>query len=421
MEKINTPFGFLDYVGDLLSNSYPTTVIYTNTNHQPIVIEWLDEDINGNDIFIMYQSYVENLMQFCNGAISHFELINQAVEKNYFEFAGSINENKFKKIKFNQIDKSSLPNELNYFDSSYSLDFEIIAKVFNIQIRNNKNKEDYFQILKKRSKDVNAGLFRLHILEGKKIGHGTADTKVLGQLLTSFEDLYHEIALDYITGVDRKINAKNINEDVLISDMASTEIYILEAASFSIYLKSKVDTIIENKTSTVSDEIFHKIDKLISQSTNKNELENIKNDYSEKTLNKLISFNEIILNNKIVVDLEYYNTYSDIELRNIINPADAHSINNNIESYSKISQSTLLFTGKFTNLNTKTLYFVFLSNEGFEISGYVFKLISENMISFNFTSLYNINVTQITDSTLNYKNKVNYILESCLENNQQKN
>ena len=63
MEKINTPFGFLDYVGDLLSKSYPTTVIYTNTNHQPIVIEWLDEDKNGNDMFIMYQSDVENLMQ----------------------------------------------------------------------------------------------------------------------------------------------------------------------------------------------------------------------------------------------------------------------------------------------------------------------------------------------------------------------
>ena len=201
----------------------------------------------------------------------------------------------------------------------------------------------------------------------------------------------------------------------MISDMASTEIYIPEAASFSIYLKSKVDTIVENKTTTVSDEIFHKIDNLISKSTNKNELENIKIDYSEKTLNKLVSFNETILNNKIVVDLEYYNTNSNIELRNIINPENAHTINNNIESYSKIDESTKPFSGKFTNLNTKTLYFVFLTNEGFEIPGYVSKLISENMISFNFTSLYNISVTQITDSTLNYKNKINYILESCLE------
>ena len=30
MEKNNTPFGDIQYVGDLLSKSYPTTIIYKN-------------------------------------------------------------------------------------------------------------------------------------------------------------------------------------------------------------------------------------------------------------------------------------------------------------------------------------------------------------------------------------------------------
>jgi hypothetical protein len=113
--------------------------------------------------------------------------------------------------------------------------------------------------------------------------------------------------------------------------------------------------------------------------------------------------------------MEYYNSNSQKQIRNVIKPANAHLINNNIISYSKIEQSTLPFEGKFTNLNTKTGYFVFFTKENREISGYVSNLIKENMISFNFTSLYKVTVTQNIDITLDNKNKIYYTLESCLD------
>lgn len=414
MEKINTPFGNIEYVGDLLSKSYTTTIVYKNENGQPVIVEWIDE-INGKDYFIIFKTETEKLQLFFNGIISHFDFIKSAKENKYYNFLGSINASKFNKLKFTSIDSNSLPKETVYFNSKYSLDFDLIAKSFNIKIREEKESVEYFDKLKNYSKNVDSGLFRLHILEGKNVGHGTADTKALGQLLISFEDLYHEIALDYITGVERKVNVKNLHEDISISDMSTTEIYIQEAASFSIYLKSKVDDKIDNKNTTVSDEIFTKIDNILSSTTNKNELQLIKKEYSLNTFKRLVSFTETIMNNHIVVDLEYYNSNSQKQIRNVIKPANAHLINNNIISYSKIEQSTLPFQGKFTNLNTKTGYFVFFTKENREISGYVSNLIKENMISFNFTSLYKVTVTQNIDITLDNKNKIYYTLESCLD------
>lgn len=414
MEKINTPFGFIEYVGDLLSKSYPTTVIYTNDDHQPIVVEWLDVDVNGNDTFIIYQSDVENLKQFCNGVISHFELINQAHKKKYFEFVGSVYENKFKKIKFNKVDKSSLPNDTVYFDCNYSTDYQEIAKTFQINIVSLQNKEEYFESLKENSTEVQAGLFRLHMHEGKNIGYGTADTRVLGQILLSFENLYHEVALDVIRGVERNAKVKNLPDDILITDMSATEVFLQEAASYSIYVKSKVDTNYESEEETVSDKIFNKIDEVIALSNNKADLQEIKNKFSSDVFQSLAFFTETILNNKVIVDLDYFNAISNIEIRQIMKPSDAHNINNNILSYSNITSGIMPFKGQFLMLNTKTGYFVFKTKEGQEIAGYVDKLIKENMITFNFTTTYEIKVNQKNYETLNNKNKITYTLESCL-------
>jgi hypothetical protein len=417
METIKTPFGHLSYVGDLLSNTYPTTIVYKDNNNHPFIVEWLDEDDNCEDVFIIFQVEVEKLKLFCDGIISHLDFIKNVVGKKYFQFKGSINSTKFERINYNNIYKSSLPKDIVYFNSNYSLDYELIAEVFNIKTLDTKAREKYFETLKEKSENSDLGLFRLHILEGKNIGHGTADTRILGELLVSFENLYHEVALDYIRGVERNPKVKNLPEDVLISEMSSTEVYIQEAASFSIYLKSKVDVDVNNKPNkeTVSDKIFRKIDKVLSASTKIKDLDAIKNEYSTDVFQSLVGFTETVLDNKVVVDLDYYNSNTKTELRNIMKPADAHTINNNVVSYSKINKITLPFKGKFLMLNTKTGYFVFETIERTEIAGYVDTLIRDNMVSYNFTNQYNVTVNQKSYETLNNKNKITYTLESCLE------
>jgi hypothetical protein len=199
--------------------------------------------------------------------------------------------------------------------------------------------------------------------------------------------------------------------------MASTEVYIQEAASFSIYLKSKTDAQSESKGyDYVSDEIFSNINELICLASNKNKLESIKSSYNSKVFDSLANFSEIILENKVTLDLDYFNSKSDKKLTQSIKPSTAHTIHNNIVSSTIEKNDNVKLRGRFTMLNTKTGYFVFQSNEKIQIPGYVSELIRENMYSFNFKSKYEIVILQNTVTRLKNNNlKISNTLESCID------
>ncbi|MDX6191970.1 hypothetical protein SGQ83_21680 [Flavobacterium sp. Fl-318] len=412
--NIKTPLGELTYLGDLLSTAYPTTVLYHNDKNEPIIVEWLDEVLE-LDLYVMYKSTVEALEQFIKGIISHLELIKVADKSQYFQFYDSIFNGDFQKIKFNKIDKTSLPKETVYFNEKLSSDYLLIADFFNIEFQSDATKNEYFKVLEAFSEKSNTGLLRLHLNEGENVAYGTVDTNVLGRLLIGFEDLYHETAIDVIRGNDRKPLTKRLPEDISIIEMSSTEVYIQEAASFSIYLKSKTDAQSESKEyEYVSDEIFSNINELICLASNKKKLESIKSSFNSKVFDSLLNFSEIILENKVTLDLDYFNSKSHKKLTQSIKPSTAHIIHNNIVSSTIERNDSIKLRGRFTMLNTKTGYFVFKSNEKMQISGYVSELIKENMNSFNFKNKYDIVIRQNTITRLKSNNlKIVNTLESC--------
>lgn len=411
---IHSPFGKLTYVGDLLSAFYPTTVVYHNEHNEPVIAEWLDENESG-DLHIIYKTTVVLLDQFLKGIISHLKLIHSS-ESKYYTFYNSIFDANLQPITYLKIDKNSLPKENAYFNEKYSSDYRIIADFFKIEFKSDLEKDEYFKVLESHSQNSNTGLLRLHLNEGVNIGHGTVNTKVLGELLIGFENLYNETAIDVIRGKERHYLTKNISDNISFSEMASTEVYIQEAASYSIYLKSKTDTNSQSEGyEFVSDEIFSTINEVICSASNKNDLESIKLSFNPKVFDSLANFSEIILENKITLDLDYFNSKSDTKISQIIKPSQAHTIHNNIISSSIERNDRIELKGQFTMLNTKTGYFVFLSNEKMEIAGYVSDLIKESMFSYNFRNKYDIVIQQnIIQRLKNNKSKVSNTLESCL-------
>jgi hypothetical protein len=415
MENIDSPFGKLYYLGDLLSTAYPTTVVYHNDKNEPIITEWLDEDDNG-DLNIIFKTTIQKLEEFLKGIISHLEFISSSVERRYYAFYDSIDSTKFRKIRLNPRVKKALPTKTSYFNEKFSEDFKVISEHFDLQ-PNDDNKEEYFEVLKGFSKDCSGGLLRLHLNEGINVGHGTADTKALGRILLGYENLYESVALDVITGIDRNAKTNNLPNDISVIDMSSTEVYIQEAASYSIYLKSKIDTkSISNDYDFVSDEIFSKVNDAISVSTNKRSLESSKLEFSSLVFNNLAIFSEIIMNSKVVLDIDYFNSNSNTSSRNVIKPSEAHTIHNNIISYSKEKIEKIEEEGQFTNLNINTGYFGFKTAANRVYSGYVDPLIKENMVSFNFKGLYKVVIAQKTTVRLNSKDgDISESLVSCLE------
>lgn len=413
--NIKTPFGKLTYLGDLLSIVYPSTVLYYNEKNEPVIVEWLDEDELGLDVYIIYKTNTDILDGFLKGNISHLSLIKSADKSIYFIFYNNIENEVFTKISYNKIDKNALPKETVYFNEEHSSDFLLIADYFDIRFTTEKEKDDYFKVLEEFSKKSDTGLLRLHLNEGENIAHGTVDTIVLGKLLLGFEDLYHETALDVIKGSERKPLLKRLPDDISIIEMTSTEVYIQEAASFSIYLKSKIDTESESlEYKYVSDEIFSNINDIICLSSDKHKLESIKSSFNPKVFDSLSNFSEIILDNKVTLDIEYFNSKSDKKLTQSIKPSTAHNIHNNITSFTKEENTTIKLNGRFIMLNTKTGYFVFHSVGKGEISGYVSELIKENMFTFNFKNKYDVVILQNKITRLKYDNlKISNTLESC--------
>lgn len=414
--NINSPFGKLQYIGDLLSTAYPTTVMYCNEENEPIIVEWLDENENGDE-HIIYKTSIESLGEFINGIKSHFELIKNSIGKKHYLFYNSIENAKFEKVQFIKLKKNTLPNKSAFFNERFSDDYEVIVNYFDIKFTSKEQKDIYFEVLKGFSKNSESGLLRLHLNESSKVGHGTADTKVLGRILLGYENLYHEVAVDVIRGTDRNAKTNTLPKDVSVLDISSTEVYIQEAASFSIYLKAKSDTnSISEQFESVSDEIFSKVNEAISVATSKRSLETAKSTYSPAVFNSLAEFSEIIIDNKVVLDIDYFNSKSGKSSRNIIKPSEAHIIHNNIISSTTETTQKIELRGYFTNLNTKTGYFVFLTKDQGEFSGYFDSLIRESMVLYNFKSEYDIVLSQVTTNKLN--NIAGQIVEtllSCIE------
>lgn len=412
--KIGSPFGKLNYIGDMLSIAYPTTIVYENDRGLPVIVEWLDENDKG-DLHLIYESNISRLTEFINGLISHLELIKSAERRQYYIFHGDIENAQFERRKYKHIDQKSLPKPVSYFKPELSSDYESISRFFNVKISDQQENAEYFNVLKNHSKEQHSGLLRLHLNEGDKVGHGNVDTRALGRILMGFENLYHEVALDVIRGSDRNFKVNNLPEGISISDMSSTEAVIQEAASFSIYLRPKTDTESNSeKYEYIGDEIFTNVTDVISLASSKKNLESIKQEYSSDVFGSLIAFSNVIIENKVVLDMDYFNFRSNAKSRQVIKPSEAHTIHNNVSTSVIERHDKLDSEGKFTMLNTKTGYFYFRSKEGREFSGYVSHLLREGMKMFNFQDTYAVVISQYSYQRIYSKYvSVRQVLESC--------
>ena len=65
------PYKDLSLVGALLFKEYPSTLVYSDKNKLPYVVEWVDVDDNGLDKFFIYQTTPIILKQYIENKISH--------------------------------------------------------------------------------------------------------------------------------------------------------------------------------------------------------------------------------------------------------------------------------------------------------------------------------------------------------------
>ena len=66
---INSPFGKLENIGNLLSLIYPSTIVFSNENREPVIVEWIDEDesleFSDHELETANVSFSQNGQQIC--------------------------------------------------------------------------------------------------------------------------------------------------------------------------------------------------------------------------------------------------------------------------------------------------------------------------------------------------------------------
>lgn len=123
----------LHFVGNLLFKEYPSTIVYSHDNSRPFIVEWVDEDSDGVDVFFIYESTKEILKQYIEGEICHLELIKKAKNGITVFFNGTVEkpENRLMSDVM-LINEDYLPSKKNYFDKGNSEDIDKIVSYFEL-------------------------------------------------------------------------------------------------------------------------------------------------------------------------------------------------------------------------------------------------------------------------------------------------
>ena len=233
--------------------------------------------------------------------------------------------------------------------------------------------------------------------------------------MTTVKYKISEGSIPSITRANRgTISASAITEDQEL--LCSTEIYLNEAASYSIYIRpvnSQTD-LFEGSTNTAK--VAKLLNRVFAASTNTEDLKLTLNSFSNSVIKSYLMFLDEVITSDIELDISWYNPSNHEGFKNCLTPHFAKTVK---EEYSKFSSSfnqNLVLKGRFNRLHTDTGYFSFISTDQESFTGYFEKLVRESMSEKDFINQYEIQLLQKTTKEIGKtENTVENTLTSCIK------
>lgn len=411
------PYNNLSIIGVLMSSYFPSTIVYSDDENNPFIVEWLDVNDEDQDKYVIYKTSPELLKKFIDKKINHLELINNCIDGILIEFLDNLeNYESFYVLGFDFLDKNSLPKQNSFFDSSISSDLDLIINHFSLADLELEEDDDLENLALQYDSDI----IRIHFENsGQVVNHGSIDTTVLGNLLVCFNNLYQEVARDRFNGVDRNRYRNSVKKKFIFNNFKNTKVLVSEAASFAIYIKPQSsEVVISNDLTLSSKDIISDIFELFENSKNSSSLNEIKESHNKSVFRELNFFSEKVFEFGLSFDLKFFNHINFNKSSKKISLLDSEHINRNIKEIVETRQETLVYIGHFCSLNIDTGYYTFLTNLNKKIKGYISDFLFDDLNTFNFITIYKIEVTKNSFYNLNkLKNRNLYTIESCEINN----
>lgn len=442
----NFPFPNLELVGVLLYHDFPSTVVYANDERNPVVFEWVDcSDDRNLHRYLVYKCTVNNLARYIEGQLSHLDLMKSAIDGFVISFDEQLEErSSFKIVPFCEIPSSYLPKKDIYFDLDEEVELDDVREFFNITHQIHKVKEKHLStklepvpiirqnieaeiiespelsqkdVLKNLAKEESSEVINMHIKEGDKIGFGTADTYVLGRLLTSIDDLYREVALDQAEGVDRdNLRSLNSKRGQSLYPKISTQVVLTKAASYSVFIKPI--EMFEHSDISQDSSVLRKVFSLFNKSSNTSELSKVQDMFSPFVYRSYQDFLEVIKVANVDLECNFYDPVKEESIDQEFQYAKTLRLLENIKylSTSEIEEIKLLV--QFKALNCNTGHYTLRDNEASYLKGHFSQSIITSMAFLNFTDYYQVTIERKKIvSSEKTKAKIEDTIVSCIKDN----
>lgn len=381
-------------IGVLLYREFPSTIVFVDSEKNPIIKEWVDCSDDGKiDRYYFFKTSRFHLKEYISGNLAHIGLIESACDGFlYFEdVTGKVTSNKTI-ISTRQLPFIYKPENDYYFEREEGVNTEEIEEYFNL--KKVSDDETLISHIKDIANEKRAETYNLHILKGTGVGYGTINTEVLGKTLVKFEKFYKDIAHDYYLGKNRgelKLD-KQAKDEIEVN--SATEVYGNLAASYIVLIKPKAIQyeMFENKTDT--EKIANLVFGLINSSANIEKIKEYYFQFSDFVINSYKEFLKEIYEDELNINLGWYSPNNKVEYKEDINFSKANRIISTIESLSFERKEEFAVRGKFRSINCDTRHFTFYSIKNEAFAGYFDKSIKDSTQITNFIDLFELKITR---------------------------
>jgi len=386
------PYQIKGLVSILLFPEFPSTILYIDTEGNPIIKEWVDCSDDGEiDRFFYYKPTLLNLKKFLLGDLPHIKLIEEALDKLLFfqDELQEIRQNSFC-ISSENLPADYRPSNEFLFIEGENIDLENIFELFSL---NNLDIEvEHLTKIISIANSTSTETLNIHLENGKGVSHGVINTKILGDALIKFEDFFNNIGLDYYYSKQRGTFYKTSKEFLAKAPYFSTQVYEKVAASYSVLLKAQFSefSLLSESGSSSFEEIYKMVNNLLSNSKSKETLEDDYLNYSKKTILSYKEFLKSISEWEIKMNIFYYSPVSLLKISHNINSNSANNILTWIKQYNVLNLEKIEISGHFRAINCDTLHFNFLDDKGMQYNGYFDKELQDGTVSINFIQTYSI-------------------------------
>jgi hypothetical protein len=411
---IELPYEQLEFVGILMFDVYPSTIVYKNKNNDVVIKEWVDcSDDNKINRYFYYSVGNTELKRFIDGKLSHLEMINSSIEDVvYFQDEGYRSDTDVYVVSVNSIPFNYLPKSDFIFNRAEGVDTELIINNFDLNRYNNIDEIIPFRV-KQFARQANSETLYIHIDNGKGVGHGTIKTEILGKTLLSIDKLYKNIALDYLKGKERgdiQLEAKGSKDFVEYTD---TEVFGFATAASYGFMIRPVTSQIDGFKNTPAFNIASKAINLITKSKEPKEL---KGEYESHSVSTIKSFEEFlteVYKKELKMDLNWFNPKENVEISSSIDYRNANVIIEGMKALSASRVEKIERIGKFRAIDCDTAHFIFISTGEEKFSGYFDKNTREGINKINFIDIYKIAIERNIEKNPGKRESVSYKIITC--------